>query len=152
MRKRPMQNNNNSNYGHKRRHPSQGRHNNGNHQPRRNYHAAREKYLAQARDALSAGDRVMAEYFHQHAEHCFRMMAEENASRPPRQQNTQQSDNQQSSQGDEVDSSGVEDTGSDDAGTPHASQLPAFITSSYSGAKKEQPADVTPQDWEERDA
>lgn len=34
-----------------------------------------EKYLQLARDANSAGDRVMAENYLQHAEHYFRIMA-----------------------------------------------------------------------------
>src|ERR1700678_96712 len=34
-----------------------------------------EKYLQLARDANSAGDRVMAENYLQHAEHYYRMMA-----------------------------------------------------------------------------
>src|SRR5438552_17177877 len=33
-----------------------------------------ERYLAMAREAQSAGDRVAAENFYQHAEHYFRMM------------------------------------------------------------------------------
>lgn len=45
--------------------------------PRKNYAAAREKYLQQARDALAHGDRVLAENYYQHADHCYRMMVEE---------------------------------------------------------------------------
>lgn len=45
--------------------------------PRKNYAAAREKYLQQARDALASGDRVLAENYYQHADHCYRMMVEE---------------------------------------------------------------------------
>ena len=33
-----------------------------------------EKYQALARDAMSAGDRVMAENYQQHAEHYFRIL------------------------------------------------------------------------------
>ncbi|MYF87169.1 MAG: DUF4167 domain-containing protein, partial [Rhodospirillaceae bacterium] len=33
-----------------------------------------EKYQALARDATSAGDRVMAENYHQHADHYYRVM------------------------------------------------------------------------------
>ena len=50
--------------------------------PRRNYGAAREKYLNQAREALAAGDRVQAENWFQHADHCYRMMVEEGQLRP----------------------------------------------------------------------
>lgn len=35
-----------------------------------------EKYLALARDASSAGDRVIAESYYQHAEHYYRIMSE----------------------------------------------------------------------------
>src|SRR5687768_14381232 len=52
-------------------------HSHNNNRPRKNYAASREKYLAQARDALAAGDRVLAENFFQHADHCYRMMMEE---------------------------------------------------------------------------
>lgn len=43
----------------------------------RNASAAREKYLNQAREALASGDRILAEYYFQHAEHYYRVMAEE---------------------------------------------------------------------------
>lgn len=49
----------------------------GQNRPRKNYAAAREKYLQQARDALAAGDRVLAENYYQHADHCYRMLVEE---------------------------------------------------------------------------
>jgi len=39
------------------------------------YTQSHEKYLQLAREAQSAGDRVAAEGFHQHAEHYFRMLA-----------------------------------------------------------------------------
>src|ERR1700744_5130888 len=66
-----------------------GGNNSQNNRPRRNYGAAREKYLSQARDALAAGDRVLAENYFQHADHCYRFMGEEgfntrnNYTRPP---------------------------------------------------------------------
>lgn len=41
-----------------------------------------EKYLALARDASSAGDRISAENFFQHAEHYYRILSAENANRP----------------------------------------------------------------------
>ncbi len=40
---------------------------------RGNAHQVLEKYLALARDATTAGDRVSAENFYQHAEHYFRI-------------------------------------------------------------------------------
>ena len=48
-----------------------------------------EKYLQLARDANSAGDRVMAENYLQHAEHYYRMMAAAQAQQQQYQQNQQ---------------------------------------------------------------
>lgn len=41
---------------------------------RGNAYQVLEKYLALARDATAAGDRISAENFYQHAEHYFRMI------------------------------------------------------------------------------
>src|SRR3990172_4565019 len=41
---------------------------------RGNAHQVYERYLAMARDALSAGDRIAAEAYYQHAEHYFRVL------------------------------------------------------------------------------
>ena len=43
---------------------------------RGNAHQVYEKYLALARDASSAGDRVSAEGYYQHAEHYFRILSD----------------------------------------------------------------------------
>ncbi len=48
---------------------------------RGNAHQVFEKYVALARDAVSAGDRISAETHYQHAEHYFRIM---NSSTDPR--------------------------------------------------------------------
>lgn len=53
-----------------------------------------EKYLQMARDANSAGDRVMAENYLQHAEHYFRIMSAAQA-----QQQAQQAANGKSANG-----------------------------------------------------
>ena len=45
-----------------------------------------EKYSTLARDALSSGDRVMAENYFQHAEHYNRIVAAAQAQNPPRQE------------------------------------------------------------------
>lgn len=47
-----------------------------------------EKYLSLARDASSAGDRVMAENYFQHADHYYRILAAQQAPQdvPPQQQ------------------------------------------------------------------
>ena len=49
-----------------------------------------EKYLQLARDANSSGDRVMAENYLQHAEHYYRIMAEQQAQQQRYQQQQQQ--------------------------------------------------------------
>jgi hypothetical protein len=46
----------------------------GNNRPRGNAQQLMEKYLALARDASSAGDRVMAENYFQHADHYYRVL------------------------------------------------------------------------------
>ena len=46
-----------------------------------------EKYLALARDAYSAGDRVAAENYFQHAEHYYRIINAEQAAQPSYGQN-----------------------------------------------------------------
>ena len=43
---------------------------------RKNATASREKYMNMAKDALSSGDRVLAEYYFQHADHFFRVLSE----------------------------------------------------------------------------
>ena len=146
----------NQNYGgHKRnnRFGGGGHHGGGHHQsnhrsggngPRKNWPLLREKYLSQARDALASGDRVMSEYFHQHADHCWRMMMEEGYNRPRPQQ-------LQEGQAIEGGTMPVTDE------QPEAevgSQLPAFLTNPYASQPQAQPA-VDPsnlQNWEERDA
>ena len=61
---------------------------------RGNAYQVLEKYLALARDATAAGDRIAAENFYQHAEHYFRMInASSDGHRPqmgqPQQQHAQ---------------------------------------------------------------
>lgn len=113
-----------------------------NNRPRKNYGAMREKYLAQARDALAAGDRVLAENYFQHADHCFRMIAEDNANRPPRVHNTPQEQQQVSEAAPEA---APEE---DDSISTNVTSLPAFLTANYEPPKKEgEPVIV--QNWEE---
>ncbi|MDE3061085.1 MAG: DUF4167 domain-containing protein [Pseudomonadota bacterium] len=113
--------------------------------PRRNWPAAQAKYLEQARNALASGDRVMAEYYYQHADHCYRMMVEEGQNRPhytppPQQQNGENA----AAPAQEQEQPFQEN---------NAGALPAFITASY-----QQPEPATggeppaAQNWEERDA
>lgn len=114
--------------------------------PRKNYGQAREKYLAQARDAMAAGDRVLAENYLQHADHCYRMMMEEGQHRQARQpqvQNEQVADDAGNVQGPE----GEEEITNNSA-------LPAFITGGFDHAATGagEAAAVPVQDWEDRDS
>lgn len=54
-----------------------------------------EKYLALARDAASAGDRVAAENYYQHAEHYFRIYSADQEERAQRQGGNGQMPDQQ---------------------------------------------------------
>lgn len=120
---------------------SQGHHHHNQGRPRKNYPAMREKYLAQARDALAAGDRVLAENYFQHADHCYRMMMEEGYQ--PRQQY------QQTPQ-DEADGTVPAAPQADDIGGDNANQLPAFLTANYDAPQQnKQPEPVAVQNWEE---
>lgn len=149
MRKRPMQNN----FGGQKRHnhrPGGGHHHGHNHgghnRPRKNYGAIREKCLAQARDAMAAGERSLAEGFMQYADHCWRMMMEENQNRPPRPQTAEAAPGENGMAAAEpvAEEMPVENTGA----------LPAFITSPFSQPQAPQPPvdPTTIQNWEERDA
>lgn len=53
---------------------------------RGNAYQVLEKYLALARDATAAGDRIAAENFYQHAEHYYRVINANSEHRPPQQQ------------------------------------------------------------------
>jgi hypothetical protein len=53
---------------------------------RGNAYQVLEKYLALARDATAAGDRIAAENFYQHAEHYYRVINAEGHPRPQQQQ------------------------------------------------------------------
>ncbi len=124
-----------------------GQNNNNSNRPRKNYGAMREKYLTQARDALSAGDRVLAENYFQHADHCFRMIAEENASRPQRVHvpHGQQAAENIAETVDNV----SENSEGDDSISTNVTSLPAFLTANYEAPKKE--GEPVVQNWEDRD-
>src|SRR5262245_63874329 len=57
---------------------------------RGNAYQVLEKYMALARDATAAGDRIAAENFYQHAEHYFRLINAMNEGQQQRQQMYQQ--------------------------------------------------------------
>lgn len=121
-----------------------GQNHGGGNRPRKNYGAMREKYLAQARDALASGDRVLAENYFQHADHCFRMIAEENASRPQRVQNPPQEQLQVA----ESSAESVSESDGDDTISMNVSSLPAFLTANYEPPKKDDEPVIVPN-WEE---
>lgn len=161
MRRRSGPNNNrqghsNNNGGGQRRHSSGGHHNNNNNsnRPRKNYPQLREKYLNQAKDALSVGDRVMAEYYFQHADHCYRMMVEFGY-RPNVAETTQDSDAPQDN-AEQTNTSTVDETqavASEDTNIS-AGALPSFLTMGFTAAaaanNAEQAAsDPTQGQWEE---
>jgi hypothetical protein len=134
-------------------------HNHNNGRPRKNYAAAREKYLSQARDALAAGDRVLAENYFQHADHCYRMMVEEGYqfrnTYPDRQQ--EQHGNQAAEQHDEpagastqAQAAHAEELSEQDSLPETINQLPAFLTAKFDHAGAQAPAEpVVAQSWEE---
>ncbi|MFC6199012.1 DUF4167 domain-containing protein [Ponticaulis profundi] len=64
-----------------------------------------DKYLQYARDAQTAGDRIAAEAFYQHAEHYFRIMAMyQPKDRPPQNQDDSQESRNESDNDDDDDS------------------------------------------------
>jgi hypothetical protein len=153
MRRRPTQQNAGGyNNQHRRNNHRSGGQNHGhNHnRPRKNYSALREKYLQQARDALSAGDRVLAENYFQHAEHCYRMMVEEGYN-----PNRQQPQPQQGEPRDAAAQNGQEQvvTDVDDIMPASRHTLPSFITQPHAShepldqAMAKEPVIV--QNWEE---
>lgn len=142
MRRKSSQNN----YGGHRKNRHGGGGGGGHNRPRRNFSSAREKYLAQARDALAAGDRVLAENFLQHADHCWRMMLEEGSARSQPQPGKHVPNAAASPHNDEL-------ATEDELASGNANQLPAFLTNPYMQPKTAEAVDpATIQNWEERDA
>lgn len=97
---------------------------------RRNATQSREKYQMMARDAQSAGDRVLAEYYLQHAEHYFRVLLalppEEVRQQPYQQQRHGHGNGEQPhNAGEHAPQEGAHNAPADDA-----PGLPAFITQS----------------------
>lgn len=140
----------NQGYGHKRprhHHTNNGNGNNNN-RPRRNYGAMREKYLTQARDAMASGDRVLAEYYLQHADHCYRMMMEEGERMQQHRRSQPQGTEEAAAEndGNEAPQETIEEVEIPE----NTSQLPAFLTANYA-AGKSAAEPVEAQNWEERD-
>jgi hypothetical protein len=110
---------------------------------RRNALQSREKYQMMARDALSSGDRVLNEYYLQHADHYHRVLlslppAPEEAPRPQYQRNFNQPNGDQPPAYDDhppqmhPENGAVQaDNGPGETPLPssgHAHGLPSFIT------------------------
>jgi hypothetical protein len=152
-----MQNTNNNN-----RRQGQGRYNNNNNnnnnngggngqRPRKNYAALREKFMNQARDAMASGDRVLAEYYLQHADHYYRMQQEfmEQRSKWREQQQAQQPENAVAiSEGSmDEDMPGQDEP---DMDIPNNSNvLPAFLTRPAPTSNAEAPKEPVGGNWEE---
>jgi hypothetical protein len=154
MRKKPGMQNSGGGYNNKKRYQGhhqsshQGGSGGNNNRPRKNYAASREKYLAQARDALAAGDRVLAENFFQHAEHCYRMMVEEGY-------HTRQQQQQQPQQQGEAPQQVITEDSPEEIIRENSGALPAFLTAGYQAGQTAPAAANEPpavQDWEERDS
>ena len=99
---------------------------------RRNATQSREKYQNLAREALSAGDRVLAENYLQHADHYYRVLAALPPEEVRQQHNNTQKNEQQTAQANEdVCSSETQENVSFEVATaplPNENMLPAFIT------------------------
>lgn len=94
---------------------------------RRNAQQQREKYQNMARDAMSMGDRVLAENYLQHADHYHRVIL----SLPPEEQPRQQNQPRAEGAGNQDGQTENGDSSSDnehDRPMPSADALPSFIT------------------------
>ena len=159
MRRKPMQGggrpNHGGGHGGGQRRNGGGGYNNNNNRSRKNYPQLREKYLGQAKDALAAGDRVMAEYYFQHADHCYRMMVEDGYR--PQSQHQQQEQQDSNQQQDEAATNGGNQqmqTSSAEDNMPNAGALPTFLTMGYTADAavrntEQAAADPSQAQWEE---
>lgn len=81
-------------------------------------HQISEKYEALAKDALSTGDRVMAESYLQHAEHYQRIVSEINAQQAARDENRKAYDNKQQNKSQEPADGNKKEAKNDDLALP----------------------------------
>lgn len=173
MRKRY---NNNSSGGHRRSSNSGGRsygnrdnnrtgNSGGAPRPRKNFRALQEKFLNQAKDAMGSGDRILAEYYLQHADHYYRMNEEflaeraeyqekRNANKKPasksddaNEKQAQADDDHQDDDDADADAQGPMEDDADFSSS--SSSLPAFITSSGKSAKEAGVKVVNLQEWDD---
>ncbi len=152
MKQRRHSNNYSNNSQRSNNYRSGGRSNNNNNsnnrqRSRKNYAAARDKYMNQAKDALSHGDRVQAEFYFQYAEHYVRLLNEANEEQQAREatqrdrNNDDDADEENASSG-QADASTQEDSADgDDTEAPsrplRKRRAPAKRTSG--GARKQAP-------------
>lgn len=155
--------NNNNNYRRQGRNNSNRNNNNsgGNNfgppRPRKNFRALQEKYLNMAKEAMSSGDRILAEYYLQYADHYHRQNEEflEERNKWHDQRAQRRSENEPNAEDTEDDLS--EDANDDNADgdteedvdlSSSGSALPAFLTRKVA-AKEGAEKVVQIQDWEE---
>ncbi|VXC78922.1 conserved hypothetical protein [Oceanicaulis sp. 350] len=80
-----------------------------------------DKYMQLARDASSAGDRVMAENYYQHAEHYLRIVQ---ANQPKRDEREDNNGNQDDADGADDAAETQNETGSDNSGAAQSEESP----------------------------
>lgn len=157
MRKRY---NNNSGGGNNRRsNNNRGGHRNssgGAPRPRKNFRALEEKFLNQAKDAMASGDRILAEYYLQHADHYYReneaFLADRNEYYEKRNANRRDTSSQDQDEDfeddleDDISDEDDNDSRADKDFKSNSSSLPSFLTS---GEKSGNVKVVNLQDWDE---
>lgn len=136
--KNRMQRNNNNNNKHRHGRNNHGQQNRGQNQqnrPRININQAtnqRDKFLNQARDALHNGDRVLNEYYLQHADHYQRLINEYNDEQEARRQQMAETQTESADQDADTEESGaasemMQDGETDENAGSIAAILPAAI-------------------------
>lgn len=148
----------NNNYRRQNRHRSGSSSNNsGNNfgppRPRKNFRALQEKYLNMAKEAMASGDRILAEYYLQHADHYYRQneefLEERNKwheQRAQRRTDTQATEELDGELPEETEDEAASEEEEMDVSTG-GSALPAFLTRKV--GTLEEGKVVPMQDWEE---
>lgn len=83
---------------------------------RRHLQAQKDRYVAMARDALSRGDRILAEFYHQHVEHYTRMLNLIPEEKPQQQRQPRNHDQQQNQGAGDQNNPGEQNEGDDAEG------------------------------------
>lgn len=125
----------------------------GSPRPRKNFRALQEKFLNQAKDAMASGDRILAEYYLQHADHYFRenevFLAERAEYYDKRNAGKKDTADQQDDVSDEDDMDDGEEQEDASGFDSNSSSLPAFITSSGKSGKEGNVKVVNLQEWDD---